>query len=156
MPLGYTILRPTGARWIVDRQNKDCFGCSSTVHPRLSNGSQHSLFGGPHDRHAPFRLLPGLPAGSLTGTRKSDGLRLTLAFSLAPADFRPTNGKSVSVQGVIIEGRLGFLNPRAWKIMSGRATFERAEMKPDAAVRGEVKLNIVKMVRGKSTRLEAK
>ena len=75
---------------------------------------------------------------------------------MAPADFRPTNGKSVSVQGVVIEGRFGFLNPRAWKMMSGRVTFERAEMKPGAAVRGKVKLEIVKMAGGKPTRLTPK
>ena len=95
---------------------------------------------------------PQPPTIVFTGTRKSGGLRLTLAFSMAPADFRPTNGKSVSVQGVVIEGRLGFLNPRAWKMMSGRVTFERAEMKPGAAVRGKVKLHIVKMAGGKPTR----
>ncbi len=99
---------------------------------------------------------PQPPTIVFTGTRKSGGLRLTLAFSIAPADFRPTNGKSVSVQGVVIEGRFGFLNPRAWKMMSGRVTFETAEMKPGAAVRGKVKLEIVKMAGGKPTRLTPK
>ena len=99
---------------------------------------------------------PQPPTIVFTGTRESDGKQFVLGMSPALEDFRPTKGKSVTVQGVLIEGKLGWLNPKAYKMASGQAKFELAEMKAGAVVRGEMEVKIVEMSGGETNRFRPK
>ncbi len=99
---------------------------------------------------------PQPPAIVFTGNRRSDGRQFVIGMSPSLEDFRPGNGESVTIQGVLIEGTLGFLNPSAYKMASGQAKFELAEMKAGAVVRGELSLKIVEWAGGETDRFKPK
>ena len=87
---------------------------------------------------------PRPPAIVFSGKRRSGGKRVTVAFGLSIGRFRPTDGKTVKVEGVMFEGFA--FDAMQW--MTGEASFEKASMKNGDPVVGRVSLAIVKMVGG--------
>ena len=87
---------------------------------------------------------PRPPAIVFSGKRRSGGKRVTVAFGLSIGRFRPTDGETVKVEGVMFEGFA--FDAMQW--MTGEASFEKASMKNGDPVVGRVSLAIVKMVGG--------
>ncbi|MAE64363.1 MAG: hypothetical protein CMJ18_08825 [Phycisphaeraceae bacterium] len=89
---------------------------------------------------------PKPPNLVFTGTRKSDGKIVVVAFGCPIRHFHPTEGKPTKAEGIMFVGRMGFLNFKAMRMLSGTIHFAAAGFKPDAPVSGTFKLTIVKMV----------
>jgi hypothetical protein len=99
---------------------------------------------------------PKPPTIVLTGERASDGKLFFLAVSTAIEEFCPSKGQGVTVQGVLIEGRMGFLNPKGFKMVSGEAKLEVAGMSSGAEVRGEMTVEITTMKGGEAPPLKSR
>ncbi len=99
----------------------------------------------------PGRRAPGEPRGTprrpaivFTGERESDGKKLTLAFVTSRDLFRPDSSTPVPVQGLLLQGS-GFFAIGGFRLLSGTATFDKAERKSGAPVEGRVKLKVLHM-----------
>ena len=99
----------------------------------------------------PGQLMPGEPRGTprrpaiiLTGERESDGRKITLAFVTSRDLFRPDSSKSVPVQGMLLQGE-GIFAMGSFRLLSGTATFDKAERKSGAPVEGHLKLRVLQM-----------
>ena len=93
------------------------------------------------------------PSILVIGERPSDGKTFTLALTIAVEDFRPTGEHGVMVQGDLIEGKLGFLNPKAMKMVSGLATLSAASTVDGETVAGEVSVEFALMRGGEPTKM---
>lgn len=89
------------------------------------------------------------PSIVFSGLRESDGKLFIVGIGTSPADFKPTK-QPIYTQGILIEGKLGIFNPAGYKMLGGMLTLEAAEMKPGAAVKGSLELQIVTMAGGKA------
>lgn len=93
---------------------------------------------------------PRPPTVVFTGKRKSDGMQLHFAIGFNRSDFRPTVGEPLPVMGVMVEGALGWLNPKAYRMLSGSMNLEVAGTEDGAPVRGRVKFGVAKIFGGES------
>lgn len=94
---------------------------------------------------------PEKPASVVfTGTRPSDGKRLTFGTGLPALDFREKPGQPVDIGGIYIEGN-SFLSPGGgMRMIGGRATFEKASMIAGEPVIGKMELTIVELKSGQA------
>jgi hypothetical protein len=106
---------------------------------------------GPRDK-----LGRRLPTIVFTGLRESDGKQFVIGFETASEGFEAATGKDVGVGGIVIEGKLGFLNPRGFKLVSGTVRFEAAGMTEGDEVRGSINLTVVRMAGGQAKYLARK
>ena len=88
------------------------------------------------------------PSIVIHGQRKSDGKHIIIGVGLSGDQFRPSHTKQVSVQGLMMEGAFGFLNPKTMRFLSGKMTLTQAERKAGAPVSGEMQLTLVKIKGG--------
>ncbi len=96
------------------------------------------------------------PAGIQFHTkRKSSGKSLMLAIGLDASDFHPTNGEKTQVGGMVIEGGGWFGLARSFKLMEGKAVFDKAGMKEGDIIKGHATLSIVEIKEGKPARKAA-
>ena len=125
-------------------------GTEPVVFKQLGVSAEPTKFPAPVDKNG--RKPPTL---IFSGLRESDDKLFIVAVGLAGVDFRPTNGGSVVVQGILIEGAVGIFNPAGFKFLSGTTKFDAAEMAPGANVRGSLELQIFKMMGGEAQKAPA-
>ncbi len=93
---------------------------------------------------------PKPPAIVFTGKRATDGQLLVIAISCEATDFQPGNGGSVTVQGILFEGRLGWMGTKGITLVGGTAKLESAAMQSGAEVRGTLELEVAKLRGGET------
>jgi spore coat protein CotH len=96
------------------------------------------------------------PTIVFTGLRESDGKQFIIGFETESEGFEAANGEAVPVGGIVIEGKLGFLNPKGFKMISGTARFKAAKREEGAEVQGSIDLKVVKMAGGQAKYLGRK
>ncbi len=90
--------------------------------------------------------VPKPPSIVFIGTRVSDGETLTLGFGVPIEMFKPTEkDQTVQIGGIVIEGEFGKPDAEV-KMVSGRGTFSKAEMKEGSAVTGTIEVFITEPV----------
>jgi hypothetical protein len=108
---------------------------------------------GAYSEHSKFPPLPPgtpkPPAIIFTGQRKSNGKEIILGMGLPIERFHPTEGESVEIGGILLDGGIVAMLSGDLKMMGGKASFEKAAMKDGAIVKGRVELAIVQMSDGK-------
>lgn len=96
--------------------------------------------------YAEHAKWPPVPAGKakppaivFLGTRKSNGHNIIVGTGLSIEKFHPTKQKPVEIGGMIIDGIFGAPGTKTI-MLGGTVTFEEAEMKDGAKIKGRMEL----------------
>jgi len=94
------------------------------------------------------------PTIIFTGKREPNGKKLTLSIGMQPDQFHPTNGKTVSVGGMLVEGFVLF-NLARMKFAGGTASLENAAVEDGSPVKGQITVQIMQMTGGQPIKAPA-
>ena len=87
------------------------------------------------------------PSIIFTGKKEPNGKKLTLSLGMKADQFHPTDGKTVDVGGMLVDGFVLF-NLGRMKFAGGTASLEQAELKDGSPVKGEITVRIMQMTGG--------